>query len=158
MRGSFELCSLLRLKGELSNEESTENNFAEVELAFERDKLGYASASGFVKARVGMVCQRCLGVVPSPLDAAVNWVFIKDKSSFEDAPKTYDVIIVEDEAVSLFDLIEEELLLALPPIPMHEEGECRAPDHQPQSKGFAESSEVKRSPFELLAGIKKKNG
>jgi len=154
--GPVELDSLPRLRDELANKTSQEG-FAEVELAFQRDQQGFATASGYVRATAGVVCQRCLGVVSIPLEASVSWVFITNETAFEDVPKAYDAIMVEDEAVSLFDLIEDELLLALPPVPMHEEGECKAPDHQSHDEGFANGSEVKQNPFEVLAEIKKKS-
>ena len=154
--GLVELGSLPRLYAELADKTS-EVGFAEAALAFQLDQQGYAFTSGHVKATVGVVCQRCLGVVSIPLVADVNWAFIKDEDAFEDVPRAYDAILVEDEAISLFNLIDEELLLVLPPIPMHEEGECRVPDHQSSDEGFLDSSEQKKSPFEVLAGMKKKS-
>jgi len=154
--GPVELDSLPRLCDELANKTSQEG-FAEVELAFQRDQQGFATASGYVRAIAGVVCQRCLGVVSIPLEASVSWAFITDEAAFEDVPKAYDAIMVEDEAISLIDLIEDELLLALPPVPMHEEGECKAPDQQPHDEGFASGGEVKKNPFEVLAEFKKKS-
>lgn len=154
--GPIELNSLPRLCDELADKSSQEG-FAEVELAFQRDQQGFATASGCVRAIAGVVCQRCLGVVSIPLEASVSWAFITDETAFEDVPKAYDAIMVEDEAISLFDLIEDELMLALPSVPMHKVGECKAPGHQPHDKGFASGSEVKRNPFEVLSEIKKKS-
>lgn len=154
--GSVELDSLPRLREELADATSREG-LAEVELSFQRDQQGFASASGYVKSTVGVVCQRCLGVAAIPLEASVHWAFITDEATFEDVPKAYDAILLEGEAASLFDLIEDELLLALPPVPMHEEGECRAPDHQPRDEGFVDKDEIKKNPFEVLVGIKKKS-
>ena len=154
--GAVSLNSLSRLQAELANTAAKANS-AEVELAFQRDPQGYASATGFIRARGGLVCQRCLAVVSVPLDVPVNWAFVTDEDASCDVPKVYDAIILDEEAVSLFDLIEDELLLALPPVPMHEDGECKVPGYSSRNEKNMEQREGKKNPFEVLAEFKKKS-
>lgn len=76
-----------------------------------------------LQARVTLplTCQRCLGPVDTPL--AVNrWFrFVADEASAaaEDEDSEEDVLALEPRP-SLLELLEDELLMELPLVPMHE--------------------------------------
>ncbi|WP_372661836.1 DUF177 domain-containing protein [Hydrogenophaga sp.] len=72
-------------------------------------------------ARVALTCQRCLGPVEAPLQVD-NWFrFVADEATAEaqDDDCEEDLLALEPRP-SLLDVLEDELLMALPIVPMHE--------------------------------------
>jgi uncharacterized protein len=111
------------------------------------DKLGLRLR---VSGRLGMSCQRCLAEVGFDcridsrlllVPAGTDWP--EDELEAEE----YDAIPAERE-LSVLSLVEEEVLLALPPVSRHEK--CGLPGGPgPQEE------ESRPSPFAVLAGLKK---
>jgi uncharacterized protein len=103
-------------------------------------------------ADVILQCQRCL----LPLDEAVHvdrhFRFVKD----EEAAAALDDVI-EDEVLALpktlnlRDLVEDEMLLALPLVPRHDV----CPEAIPMQFGDVEEVEEKANPFASLAILRK---
>lgn len=80
--------------------------------------------SGVIEATVNMTCQRCNQ--PMQYDLKVPFLLspVVSEKAAKNLPHDYDPLIVTDESVLISDLVEDELLLALPMVPKHEEGEC----------------------------------
>jgi uncharacterized protein len=103
-----------------------------------------------VSGRLWLHCQRCLGKVA--FDCVIDSrlllvpegvVWSEDELESED----YDAIPAEHE-LDVMALVEDEVLLALPLVPRHED--CQAP-----ATGVQEAEERAASPFAVLAGLKK---
>ncbi len=45
-------------------------------------------------------------------------------------PDAYDPLLPEEATLDPAALVEDELLLAVPPVPRHVEGTCEAPDYE----------------------------
>jgi uncharacterized protein len=61
-------------------------------------------------------------------------------------------MLVTDGQLFLMDLIEDELILALPIIPRHPEGECPRDESQGGEEGGQRAAE---NPFAVLRSLKK---
>jgi uncharacterized protein len=68
-----------------------------------------------------------------------------------DVPAHLDPQPVGEGPVRALDWIEDELLLAIPPVPMHPAGDCEA-SHAPARAG--EASGDRPNPFAILAEIR----
>lgn len=103
------------------------------------------------QARVWRDCQRCLQ--PVALDLAVQraFRFVADEATAEalDAESEDDVLALP-RRLDLHELVEDELLLALPLVPMHER--CPATLPLPAGDDTAETEPVLK-PFAGLAGL-----
>lgn len=73
------------------------------------------------KAVVPLQCQRCLGVAHTVLEVDRRFRFVTDEATAEaqDDECEEDVLVLEP-VMSLYDLLEDELLMSLPLVPMHE--------------------------------------
>ena len=72
---------------------------------------------------VSMTCQRCLEPVTVPLDAAFRLGLVEsDESASELADELDPLIVRRNDTCSLAQLVEDELILALPIVPRHAEG------------------------------------
>ncbi len=114
-------------------------------------------AEGRVRATLSIACQRCLEPYQLVVDRAIRLAFVADTDEASRVPDTYDPWILDDGRVLLRDLIEDELLLAIPDIPRHPDNTCVAPS---SSNGSARASdgalaESAASPFAVLASLKK---
>jgi uncharacterized protein len=91
---------------------------------FSRGLYGYPHVMGEVEVKVTLQCERCLDVIEINLKPHIN-VLIKPKtdrlpenSEFQDGPEFYEF---SGKYLTLSDLVEEELLLAIPIFPRHED-------------------------------------
>lgn len=104
-------------------------------------------------AELPLICQRCLGTVTEPL-AVERWFrFVADEATAdaEDEDSEEDVLVFQP-AFNLTELIEDELIMAQPLVPMH----TACPTSLPTSAGPAmEDAPAKPNPFAVLQQIKK---
>jgi uncharacterized protein len=107
-----------------------------------------------VKARLGMHCQRCLDTVDLPLalDREFRFARTEEEAAELDAELDEDVLVLS-RRFDLIELIEDELLLALPLVPRHTD--CRhphaptgevAPDEAPAPHPFAGLQALRKGP------------
>ncbi len=104
-----------------------------------------------------VVCQRCLGPVKVPLSVDRWFRFVADEAAAEaeDDESEEDVLALEPRP-DLEALLEDELLMALPLVPMHEV--CPEPVVMRVADGDVskpEDEEPRKSPFAELARLKK---
>ena len=106
-----------------------------------------------VKASATMVleCQRCLGPVVEQLAVERSFLFVhgEDAAAQLDADSEDDVLALT-RALDLRELIEDELLLALPLVPRH--AVCPAPLPLAETPELADD---KPNPFAVLAALKR---
>lgn len=105
-------------------------------------------------------CQRCLGEVGMQLEVNRSYRFVADEATAEaqDDASEEDVLAISRE-FNLLELIEDELLMALPLVPMHDI--CPVPPKMaaadPDFEGGAEAVGAgKPNPFAVLAALKGK--
>jgi uncharacterized protein len=122
-----------------------------IDIRFQRDEQGHDMAVGDLTARLPVRCQRCLEAMEIAIATAVRLAFT-DAEGETPPPGGYDVVLLVGDTISLSDLVEDELMLALPMAPMHEDCPVgvwrrylrdRAPSEAPR-KPFAELSRIRR--------------
>ena len=105
------------------------------------------------QARVWRDCQRCLQPVALDLEVARGFRFVADEATAEalDAECEDDVLALPHR-LDLHELVEDELLLTLPVVPMHN----RCPVELAMSAGAdagADEPEPAPKPFAGLSGL-----
>lgn len=124
-------------------------------LVFSRDKERRAILNGWLKTVLSLRCQRCLEEVSLPIDIRLSVVFVQGLDEAEALPEEMDPCLVEEDQVVFKDLIEEELLLALPQVAMHDPGSCSAPAVKTAEKAtIASSGQERENPFAVLVELK----
>jgi len=110
------------------------------------------------QARVWRDCQRCLEPVALDLDVVRALRFVADEATAEalDADSEDDVLALP-RSLDLHTLIEDELLLALPLVPMHAQCPLRLPMSAGNLAGEADAP-VAKNPFAVLTGFKRDPG
>ncbi len=108
------------------------------------------------RARVARECQRCLQPVLLSLDISRAFAFAQteDEAAAQDADSEDDVLVLSRQ-FDLRELVEDELLLALPIVPMHEHCPGPLPTAAP---GEAAAGDAPAHPFAALAALKRAGG
>jgi uncharacterized protein len=134
---------------------------------FQRDDAGRSIVTGACELVIRPICQRCLGRVDLDLRCELRLALIGSESEADDLPEDLDPAVVEEDRVRPLDLVEEELLLALPLVPMHPAGACenealaqvRAREAAASDQATNEGDRPAReNPFAALAALRKPEG
>ncbi len=126
-----------------------------VTLAAGVDEQGIQFIVGRLNAAVEVVCQRCLGPLRLPLDLTVRLGLARTETEADRLPEPYEPLLVPASGLIIADWVEDELLLALPQIPRHDDlRECATNDYRP-SIGELIPDRESRQPFASLAALRR---
>ncbi len=126
---------------------------ADVELQFIRDDEGRRLIKGSVSAAVDVYCQRCLDPMALALKQSFALALVAGEDPARQLPEELEPVIVVDDTVDLHNLVEDELLLALPIVSLHEQ-DCAG---QRYMSAEEPEQEPRQKPFEDLAEMLSKN-
>jgi uncharacterized protein len=147
--GYFDLSGFERLAA-LSAECSGQAN---VKFDFNVDEQGLIIINGHGFATVSLTCQRCTGEFTHKLEVDFTFSPVKNESAAAELPSYYDAIELDENGeVNLRELVEDELILAIPLIPRHPLDECSA---EPETTWGELPEELdKPNPFDVLKQLK----
>lgn len=148
----YTLADLDRLKDVLSDSRGV----VHARFAFSKTFSGRAGASIEIRAEPRLRCQRCMQGFALDVSGASAIEFSEDGAA--DAPDAQrEIYLARGGKVSLRDLAEEELLLALPIVPACEEPEsCGNAPSLSGDPECAEDPDAMRRPFGGLKELLKK--
>ena len=123
------------------------------ELDFGRDEFGIAYVAVRAKAPLTLICQRSLEPFQLPVEIDARLGLIVEESEEAALPPGYEALLVEqDGKLDLVATIEDELLLALPLVPVNPDHEL--PDDVTGPFEDEEPSQEKsENPFAALRGL-----
>jgi uncharacterized protein len=148
-QGTLPLASLGRLRESLAAAEGE----AVYDLEFGRDELGIAYLAVRVDAELPLTCQRTLEVFRQPVRVDQRLGLIESENEEAALPADYEPLLIADGHVNLADVIEDELILALPVVPLKPGAPLEWQD-APEAPEAAD--EEKPNPFAALAKLKNK--
>lgn len=137
LEGRFAIVQFERLR-DMVAEPDGELSFA---LRFYQDGEGRSRIAGTIEASVVLVCQRCLQPMEQRLAAETELVALAEERDLSQVPAEAEPLLTGGEPVRLIDLIEDEAILALPIVAVHDQ--CAAPDRPVSPVG-------ELSPFAVL--------
>ena len=150
MSGQIGVGDLDRL-GTLLAEQS---GHVDVELGFSRDSGGRTIVSGTVTATVTLVCQRCLEHMRIELSPEVRASVVGTEDEADALPDELDPLLCPEGELRLLEMVQDELILALPVIARHE-NDPRCLPLTPDRPG---GDGAKRdNPFAALSSLKSGN-
>ena len=98
--------------------------YVDFSLQFMQDESQRTVVRATMSAELGLECRRCLKPMTYPMRVSVDLAVVADDKAATELPECYEPLLVMDGEVALELLIEDELLLNLPVMPGHSEGEC----------------------------------
>ncbi len=107
------------------------------------------------KTSLPLTCQRCMGTVATALEVDQWYRFVADEdiAMAEDDASEEDLLVMAPQ-FDLLAVVEDELLMALPLVPMHETCPV-SPVFSAGEAELAQPEEAKPHPFAALAQLKK---
>jgi uncharacterized protein len=150
--GTIALAELPRLAPLLTSNEGE----AAFVLAFSMDDERRPSVRVEVRARLAVQCQRCLGPMWYEVASESRLGVVSGPDQAERLPADLEPLLVEDGRVALRSLIEDELILGIPPAPLHPEEDCAVSLRSVNAPGLddGDGGEEKPNPFAALAALK----
>jgi uncharacterized protein len=123
LSGRVPVQSMARLRAQLLDDAGE----VEVDLAFERaEGAELRRMRGRIIARLSVRCQRCLEPMAIEVVAEPDAILLRAGEPDRGLPPEADTVTLASTTVAVAELIEDELLLALPMVPMHRLDECPA--------------------------------
>ena len=151
--GSVPLASMPRLAEALEQPEG-ECRFS---LAFDRGELDVPYVEVRAQAGLPLLCQRSLKRFVLPVDVVQRLALVREEGQEDALPEGYEALVLEaDGTIRPLDLVEDELILAIPVVPVDPESEpvemawpaSSADDGEPEAA-------TRKNPFAVLANLKK---
>lgn len=116
------------------------------------DGDGLRFIRGRLRAEVELICQRCLCPLRLPIVATVSLGLTRGEAEFDHLPDEYEPLLVPERDIAIAGLVEDELLLALPQVPRHEDAQdCEANGYVTSGANAPDAEH--RQPLAALASL-----
>lgn len=118
-----------------------------------RRQSGFTVAALDVAGSVQLECQRCLSPMRQAVQSHADVALVAAETAADKAPPGFEPVRAPEGRVRVRDLVEEELLLALPIVPLHDTSrECAPAESVP-----AIPADEMQKPFERLGELLKRS-
>ncbi len=146
--GQVNLADLTRLQGLVADSEGT----CTYALEFGRDEIVRVSYVELtITTELPLICQRSMQRFLLPVHVVQRLGLVRDEAEEAALPEEYEALLVpEDGELRPLDVVEDELVLAVPVVPLSPDGEAVDRDWAP-----TEEETSKANPFAALAALKK---
>lgn len=145
--GALPLADLRRLRGSLAATDGEVSYVAE----FGKDAFGVAFLALHVDAGLPLVCQRTLETFVQPVSIDQRLGLVASEADEAALPAEYEPLLVTEGDLSIADVIEDELILALPVVPLAP----GAPLDWKDPSDIGPAHEPEPGPFEVLGSLRK---
>lgn len=151
LKGEIPLSSMDRLAESLLGDAGP----VAVDLFFGREGR-LAKIEGHIEAILELECQNCLQAMEWPVSADIKLGIVTSIDQADRLPEDYEPLLIKEEKILLKDIVEDELLLAIPTFPKHQHV-CAVPDadHNKEAPSSNERQSPPENPFSILAKLKK---
>ena len=150
IEGVYSLDKLSRLSESLTSNDG----YVTAKIEFGRS-VGFACMMAWVSATLSIRCQRCLQPIETEVSGEFKFALVHSEEESELLPDEFEPFLLEGEEQSIIDLIEDELILCLPMVAVHE-NDCS--DYMSkQNKKVKVAIEAERessNPFAALKSLK----
>ena len=152
LQGKISLARLVRLHDSLSK--IGQNDAVYIDWLFANDAQNRPTINGYTQIQLPLVCQRCLQTMLLPLKTEIALLFLTNNVKENDLPNDYEVFTLASVPISLITLVEDELILALPIVTVHEK--CSLNEHLLPNDFALNYTVQKNNPFHVLEKLKTK--
>ncbi|MGB2260831.1 MAG: YceD family protein [Porticoccaceae bacterium] len=126
----------------------------EAKVQFGLDESRAKIVNGNAKVYVETICQRCLDPLVIELTAEFAVQVIWSEEHINRVAANYEPWLVLDKMANLNELLEDEILLALPLVNYHDVGECTGDTFVEEVEAIGDEV-VSDNPFNVLLQLKK---
>jgi len=128
----------------------------ECTMSFAVDSQRLAVLQGTADVQVTLRCQRCNQPFPHAVHVSYCFSPVSNDEQAEALPEAYEPVDVDDFGeIDLLAVIEDEIILALPVVPVHDSEHCEVSEAD-MVFGKLPAEAEKPNPFAVLASLKRK--
>ncbi|MGL4447768.1 23S rRNA accumulation protein YceD [Shewanella sp.] len=121
------------------------------------DLQGIVYLKGKAVTELTLICQRCMTLFTTEVTVEFCFGPCRTKAEIDELPDAYDPIECNEIGeVRLHQLIEDELIVAMPIIPMHQEIDCNMGSKDIVVGEIEPAQEERPNPFAVLEKLKSK--
>lgn len=142
--GNVQLASLARLKGILLENKGK----LKYSLSFDYDESGVCVVESSIEARLILQCQRCFEPVEVEIQKSSLLGVVNDEDEFDSLAREYEPLQLDDDVITVEELVEDELLLSIPLSALHPVDKCTGIEDLERI-----NAEAKLNPFSGLAAL-----
>jgi uncharacterized protein len=134
----------------------------EFALHFDIDEGGAPRVGGSASTTLRLQCQRCMKEMEYPITLNVRLGIVPSREAAANLPDNYDPLVVSGDEISIASILEDELILAMPIVAMHEIENCSQVEViSKDSEKINQETELenltpsgRENPFAVLAQLK----
>ena len=150
VKGTLKPLDLQRFRGLLADDSGA----IEAVLSFSRDEENRYLVAVSVVVEVQVICQRCLEPMALLVAGENTLAIVWTDEEAAHLPRHLEPLIVNEEAYSLWDVVEDELILAMPPFSYHDLADCKQIEAGLSPPPDEEVGGNRPNPFDVLAQLK----
>lgn len=114
------------------------------------DEQGTPYVRGEIEAKLTLQCQRCMETFVYDIMTGFLSGIVRSEEEAKQLAEVYEPVLAEENALIIRDLIEDELIVSLPIVPMHNPKDCKI-ELPKMVLGSDEQSEVSdNNPFKVI--------
>ncbi len=99
----------------------------DVSLRFGRSAAGRRTLRAEIEGDLEVICERCLSPFGLHLDLSVELIMVESEAEAKTLPEEAEPLVLsETRSMHTTDMIEDDLILALPVVPRCERADCHA--------------------------------
>ena len=148
-----DLSPLSRFSDAVIDDDGSGRVQAEIDIVL--DEQHRITITGHVHCQTKVQCQRCLEPVAIEFGSDVNLLVVRNDEQAKHVNRLFDPLIVEDDSeFDLNELLVDELLLALPFVSYHDDGQCINNHQHSAAEPTAPERDKKENPFSVLAQLR----
>lgn len=148
LQGTLPIKKMERLCTSLS---SNEGDVA-IEIEFGVDEQGIRFVKGNLTTHLTLQCQRCMQAFDYGIIADFKSGIVRTGEEADKLPTSYDPLVVAESMLNISEMIEEELIVSLPIVPMHKPDDCKI--RLPLVSSSTQESDAE-NPFRVIESLRK---
>jgi uncharacterized protein len=135
---------------------SSDSGEVDISMVFGVDEQKISFIRGHYATHLTLQCQRCMELFDQQLAGDFLLGIVRSEEEAGTLPERYNpVIVANDNSLIIQEIIEDELIISLPIVPMHNASECNV--RLPLSSSSKDLGEIeKQNPFKVIEFLRKK--
>lgn len=152
LQGVLQVKDMQRLCDSLHSNEGE----VQVNIHFGVDEQGTHYLRGHYSTQLVLECKRCMEPYVHEMTGDLASGFVHSEEEADQLPEGYDPQIVNDGILVIADVFEDELIIGLPVVPMHQAKDCKV--SLPLVLNSGQVSDVEReNPFKVIELLRSKH-
>lgn len=134
----------------------TDEGEVQATLDFGVDQQGIRNVKAHFETSLTLQCQRCMESFVQEITSDFVLGIVASETEAERLPDRYEPLIAVDNSLLLLEMIEEELIISLPIVPMHNDRVCKVKTPIVIADNTQATNGVKENPFKVIESLKGK--